>query len=119
MHEGVRRGSLFLAQLLQAGRDLLERLRQRLVELGIRRLGSAPQRVTRAFAGGARGDRKSTRLNSSHSQISYAVFCLKNKRATLAASLLVSSNKKYALLSSGGETTFSTRMTDRGRTRLS
>src|SRR2546427_3807265 len=24
-------------------------------------------------------DRKSTRLNSSHSQISYAVFCLKNK----------------------------------------
>src|SRR2546427_4571915 len=24
-----------------------------------------------------RGDRKSTRLNSSHSQISYAVFCLK------------------------------------------
>src|SRR2546430_7719097 len=24
------------------------------------------------------GDRKSTRLNSSHSQISYAVFCLKN-----------------------------------------
>src|SRR2546430_11579331 len=26
------------------------------------------------------GDRKSTRLNSSHSQISYAVFCLKNKQ---------------------------------------
>src|SRR2546427_5001140 len=31
-------------------------------------------------AGGIRwGDRKSTRLNSSHSQISYAVFCLKKK----------------------------------------
>src|SRR2546430_11362769 len=28
----------------------------------------------------ARADRKSTRLNSSHSQISYAVFCLKKKR---------------------------------------
>src|SRR5688572_31597581 len=27
-----------------------------------------------------RGDRKSTRLNSSHSQISYAVFCLKKKK---------------------------------------
>src|SRR6516165_8848730 len=27
----------------------------------------------------AEGDRKSTRLNSSHSQISYAVFCLKKK----------------------------------------
>src|SRR2546430_10093924 len=28
----------------------------------------------------ARSDRKSTRLNSSHSQISYAVFCLKKKK---------------------------------------
>src|SRR2546430_11503919 len=28
------------------------------------------------------GDRKSTRLNSSHSQISYAVFCLKKKQMT-------------------------------------
>src|SRR2546430_13401162 len=28
------------------------------------------------------GDRKSTRLNSSHSQISYAVFCLKKKKPT-------------------------------------
>src|SRR2546430_11110506 len=27
-------------------------------------------------------DRKSTRLNSSHSQISYAVFCLKKKQST-------------------------------------
>src|SRR2546427_1411327 len=30
--------------------------------------------------GSLRGDRKSTRLNSSHSQISYAVFCLKKKK---------------------------------------
>src|SRR2546430_6326772 len=29
---------------------------------------------------GRRPDRKSTRLNSSHSQISYAVFCLKKKK---------------------------------------
>src|SRR2546430_12467988 len=29
-------------------------------------------------------DRKSTRLNSSHSQISYAVFCLKKKKYTVA-----------------------------------
>src|SRR2546430_12250210 len=39
----------------------------------------------RAAQGAAPGktpgpDRKSTRLNSSHSQISYAVFCLKKKR---------------------------------------
>src|SRR2546430_4499590 len=31
---------------------------------------------------GAGRDRKSTRLNSSHSQISYAVFCLKKKKIT-------------------------------------
>src|SRR2546422_4289415 len=30
--------------------------------------------------GGAREDRKSTRLNSSHGYISYAVFCLKKKK---------------------------------------
>src|SRR2546427_5484857 len=29
-------------------------------------------------------DRKSTRLNSSHSQISYAVFCLKKKKTALS-----------------------------------
>src|SRR2546430_16226860 len=33
----------------------------------------------------ARGDRKSTRLNSSHSQISYAVFCLKKKNSAIGA----------------------------------
>src|SRR5438034_2219747 len=31
---------------------------------------------------GARGDRKSTRLNSSNTVISYAVFCLKKKKTT-------------------------------------
>src|SRR3712207_7837832 len=30
--------------------------------------------------GGRRQDRKSTRLNSSHANISYAVFCLKKKK---------------------------------------
>src|SRR5260221_7822583 len=32
--------------------------------------------------GGTRPDRKSTRLNSSHTVISYAVFCLKKKKKT-------------------------------------
>src|SRR5688572_31225968 len=44
----------------------------------------AADRLPRGESGGAmpvRGsDRKSTRLNSSHSQISYAVFCLKKKK---------------------------------------
>src|SRR2546430_7734343 len=34
-------------------------------------------------------DRKSTRLNSSHSQISYAVFCLKKKKSILTRPLRV------------------------------
>src|SRR6266478_7275759 len=37
------------------------------------------------------GDRKSTRLNSSHSQISYAVFCLKKKKKKKS---ILSLNKK-------------------------
>src|SRR5688572_32023357 len=35
----------------------------------------------------ARRDRKSTRLNSSHSQISYAVFCLKKKKKNMSQTL--------------------------------
>src|SRR2546422_7186179 len=33
------------------------------------------------------GDRKSTRLNSSHGYISYAVFCLKKKRASIESNV--------------------------------
>src|SRR3989442_9827853 len=36
-----------------------------------------------AFPGARGGDRKSTRLNSSHVRISYAVFCLKKKKYKL------------------------------------
>src|SRR2546427_8355509 len=38
------------------------------------------RQVDPAFPRSGAGDRKSTRLNSSHSQISYAVFCLKKKK---------------------------------------
>src|SRR3712207_8137129 len=34
-------------------------------------------------------DRKSTRLNSSHANISYAVFCLKKKKNTYSVNLLL------------------------------
>src|SRR6266852_8307056 len=44
----------------------------------------APRRVGRTDPPApARGDRKSTRLNSSHGSISYAVFCLKNNKKKL------------------------------------
>src|SRR2546430_5606584 len=74
VHEGQR----------HHGRLVWEWLLERANELGIRG-GSA----FRAMAGFGRHhvlheshflDRKSTRLNSSHSQISYAVFCLKKKK---------------------------------------
>src|SRR2546427_5527225 len=47
--------------------------RSALVPLFVTRLTTAPMVLPIA------ADRKSTRLNSSHSQISYAVFCLKKK----------------------------------------
>src|SRR5256886_7395474 len=53
------------------------------------------RRVTRVgwriLATSGKGDRKSTRLNSSHSQISYAVFCLKKKKTKHTYSPVTSS----------------------------
>src|SRR5688572_32553789 len=40
----------------------------------------APTGIVRRCLSPGTADRKSTRLNSSHSQISYAVFCLKKKK---------------------------------------
>ena len=37
-------------------------------------------RIAKGFTQGDIADRKSTRLNSSHVSISYAVFCLKKKK---------------------------------------
>src|SRR2546430_8612711 len=53
---------------------LTEESLDRLVSLGLRALEADEQE-----------DRKSTRLNSSHSQISYAVFCLKKKKESPAS----------------------------------
>src|SRR5438270_5021182 len=60
--------------------DLIERhrVRQRIVGNDVGR------------AGAGRLDRKSTRLSSSHSQISYAVFCLKKKNDREPMELAVS-----------------------------
>src|SRR5205085_9029286 len=50
------------------------------LEEGMRGPRAAPvARADQRVARGGEQDRKSTRLNSSHSQISYAVFCLKKK----------------------------------------
>src|SRR2546427_7297829 len=50
------------------------------ITLSISRNDDGSPQVSYTGRGGANGDRKSTRLNSSHSQISYAVFCLKKKK---------------------------------------
>src|SRR3712207_6958762 len=46
--------------------------------------GNAPLAAARSMGGDP--DRKSTRLNSSHANISYAVFCLKKKKLILVPS---------------------------------
>src|SRR2546427_5212550 len=65
--------TLFRSHLQRAGPDLLRPL-----DVQARR-GGASRRGGRDPPPHGR-DRKSTRLNSSHSQISYAVFCLKKKK---------------------------------------
>src|SRR6516165_10241205 len=58
--------------------------------------GSVDQPSGQAGRGAApAGDRKSTRLNSSHSQISYAVFCLKKKKSKHARG--IAGNKDQTL----------------------
>src|SRR2546430_8386195 len=68
-----------------------------------RRLPSEPAGFTRHRRAGeqicghdaSRKDRKSTRLNSSHSQISYAVFCLKKQTVSPTASFYCGSESFY------------------------
>src|SRR5215203_155207 len=54
-------------------------------------LWSGPTASSRSRMRPSTGDRKSTRLNSSHANISYAVFCLKKKKKTTPVTY---SNKK-------------------------
>src|SRR2546427_1470976 len=61
-------------QVLEAFREDGKRLRS-LRDRKSTRLNSSHSQISYAVS----FDRKSTRLNSSHSQISYAVFCLKKK----------------------------------------
>src|SRR2546429_3412825 len=57
-------------------------------------------KVTNGWANRIIGDRKSTRLNSSHGYISYAVFCLKKKNNTIPRQneLYQMDGKSYSVL---------------------
>src|SRR2546427_4102266 len=59
-----------------AGLDPVEVRRRNLLRAPCITVNGARSRLRRRTS----TDRKSTRLNSSHSQISYAVFCLKKKK---------------------------------------
>src|SRR2546430_11494137 len=53
-------------------------------------VGIPARETSAASCSGPEGiDRKSTRLNSSHSQISYAVFCLKKKKIQRLSNVLL------------------------------
>src|SRR2546422_6476016 len=51
--------------------------------------------ISAARADEALGDRKSTRLNSSHGYISYAVFCLKKKKKRKQCKKEDTTNQQY------------------------
>src|SRR2546426_9228393 len=57
------------------------------------RLGAAAEAASQPVDG--QGDRKSTRLNSSHLVISYAVFCLKKKKHADPKSTRLHSSHRY------------------------
>src|SRR3712207_7255683 len=72
--------------LFRSRRHVVDRDRERAVPDAVR-AGDVPQHeldlvdAVREPRGVERQDRKSTRLNSSHANISYAVFCLKKKKS--------------------------------------
>src|SRR3712207_9224917 len=68
--------------IYEAGRDREAGAQQR-AQAGALAAGAVEREVGVVEAKGERAqDRKSTRLNSSHANISYAVFCLKKKTST-------------------------------------
>src|SRR3712207_7058141 len=70
------------------------------------RIGAVQQHILRWVEGkadvepprlGAERDRKSTRLNSSHANISYAVFCLKKKKQYQTTTRLITSHNSLVI----------------------
>src|SRR2546427_6104076 len=69
-------------RILKAINELqAQEAQQETVRRQVRETASAAWGRTQSGRGGFAQDRKSTRLNSSHSQTSYAGFCLKKKKS--------------------------------------
>src|SRR5690625_5500360 len=77
--------TLLLAVIATAGKVVVPIAVQSILDEGI----IAPEIPDVGYVAGAAGDRKSTRLNSSHVAISYAVFCLKKKKNSKLGDSLV------------------------------
>src|SRR5438034_2174537 len=68
-------------QILQHFEDIIGLNRLKIIHLNDTEMALGSHRDVHSRLGeGIIGDRKSTRLNSSHTVISYAVFCLKKKK---------------------------------------
>src|SRR3712207_8783193 len=96
------RSTLFpYTTLFRSDRGLLGRLGR--LDLGLGRAGDDAVAAAAGLVGRGRdaerhcpgGDRKSTRLNSSHANISYAVFCLYKKNTS---SLYQTSRTMYSII---------------------
>src|SRR2546427_4585936 len=77
------RSTLFPYTTLFRSQRMIERWREDIDHLDrvlVRLLNLRARLALRIARSKRAADRKSTRLNSSHSQISYAVFCLKKKK---------------------------------------
>src|SRR3712207_8478118 len=77
--------TLFRSEFLQADRLIVREDREEQTILSIRSVADAPLALAILIQEDLVSnfkDRKSTRLNSSHANISYAVFCLKKKKTS-------------------------------------
>src|SRR3712207_7398168 len=80
--------TLFRSDVVNARRPRDGQLAYTTVQTVIHRL-AAPDKALLVALDTRVGDRKSTRLNSSHANISYAVFCLKKKKQSGSACRLI------------------------------
>src|SRR2546428_10322401 len=89
------RSTLFPYTTLFRSADLSQEVCRRVRKVALEeRVRLTPVRCDAAALPFRSGDRKSTRLNSSHDQISYAVFCLKKKKKLQS----VSTSRKSSVL---------------------
>src|SRR2546421_4053651 len=87
--------TLFRSALATADQAIRAGAASKAIVIGVEKLSDWTDwtdRTTCVLIGDGDQDRKSTRLNSSHDQISYAVFCLKKKKKKRAVGIATHHN---------------------------